>query len=267
MLKLRPFWSRKAEGQARAQSVRDANEHARSSEMTRASEERALTHAWRIERCMCGIAAIFAAALVSAAAHAQSDAASATSEQTESGAGIYPIVGARWFEPIDSELRDHYRGGAGFAAGLGMRLGERTSAEAQIEWFRSSDTPTAPPFVERTESTLTLLPISAMLRYQIARGGDGLFLLVGPALLRQKESFSYSLLDQRDTVSGTRTGFGVSFGLGWEAIRRPLAYRIVARATLASVKRSILRSGAPTLETEETIAPSLAGIGLEVRLP
>ena len=220
---------------------------------------------------MCGIAAIFATALAPADAGAQSDPASATSEVTtqsaESSAGIYPIVGARWFEPIDSDLRDHYRGGAGFAAGVGMRLGDRTAAEAQIEWFRSRDTPTAPPFVERTESTLTLLPISAMLRYQIARGGDGLFLLVGPALLRQTESFSYSLLDQRDTVSGTHTGFGVSFGLGWEATRRPLAYRIVARATLASVKRSVLRGGAPTLETEESIAPSLAGIGLEVRLP
>lgn len=294
MLKLRPFWSRKAEGHARAQSAPTkiehapsgaharsrehtrSRQHARSSEIARASEERALTHAWRIERCMCGIAAICATVLCAAAlasddARAQSEPASAASEMTtqsaDSGAGIYPIVGARWFEPIDSDLRDHYRGGAGFAAGLGMRLGERTAAEAQIEWFRSSDTPTAPPFVERTESTLTLLPISAMLRYQISRGGDGLFLLVGPALLRQKESFSYSLLDQRDTVSGTHTGFGVSFGLGWEAIRRPLAYRIVARATLASVKRSILRGGAPTLETEETIAPSLAGIGLEVRLP
>jgi len=225
MLKLGPFWSRKAEG----------------------------GHASHVGLVLCAIATVLAP--------------SASRAESQPGADLYPIVGARWFEMIDSDLRDRYRGGAGFAGGFGVRLGERIAAEAQIEWFRGRDVPTSPPFVDRTESTLTLLPISAMLRYRLSAGDDGLFLLAGPALLRHEESFTYSLLDERDTVSGTHTGFGFSFGLGWEATRRPLTYRIVARAILGNAKRSILRSGAPTLETEETVTASLAGVGLEVRLP
>jgi hypothetical protein len=182
-------------------------------------------------------------------------------------ASIYPILGFRWFEFMNDDLRDVYSGGPGFAAGFGLRLGNRISAEAELEWFRGQANPTTPPFVERSSSTLTLLPISAMLRYQVAARTDGLFLLVGPALIRQTESFSYSLLDERDTVSGALTGVGLSIGVGWEATRRPLAYRIVARAILGNVKRSILRDGAPAIETEETIAPSMAGVGLEIRLP
>lgn len=188
-------------------------------------------------------------------------------QSSESEARIYPILGARWFEFTDSELRDFYGGGPGFAAGLGMRLGNRVFAEAELEWFRGKGHPLNPPFVSSSNSTLTLLPISAMLRYQVATGPNGLFLLVGPTLIRQTESFSYSLLEERDTVSGAVTGVGLSVGLGWEATHRPLAYRVVARAILGSTKRSILRDGAPKIETEETIAPSLVGIGLEVRLP
>jgi hypothetical protein len=181
--------------------------------------------------------------------------------------GIYPILGVRWFELTDPQLQDLYGGGPGVAAGLGIRIGNRLSAETQLEWFRGRGHPSNPPFVERSSSTLTLLPVTAMLRYRLAARPDGLFFLVGPALVRQTESFSYSLVEQRNTVSGARTGVGLSVGLGWEATRRPLAYRLIARAILASTKRTILRDGAPDIETDEAVAPSLVGVGLEVRLP
>ncbi|MCA9728843.1 MAG: hypothetical protein KC729_14225, partial [Candidatus Eisenbacteria bacterium] len=109
---------------------------------------------------------------------------------------IYPIIGARWFLPTDTAIRDLYGSGPGLGIGVGVHVRRRLAIEAQLEWYRSTAHPIGPAFVNGSESTLTLLPVSTMLRYRFSEGPAAVLFSIGPALLFQLESFDYRLLGE-----------------------------------------------------------------------
>jgi hypothetical protein len=177
----------------------------------------------------------------------------------------YPVAGAHWTEPLDGPVRDLYSGGLGLSAGVGYAWPLRGRVELRGAWFRRSAHPSA-PIALRSDSRLTLIPITLEAHARLPRPGTSPFVLLGPALLIVREEFNARLLDESRNVTGKRTQWGGVFGLGLEAPTRHMNVRLAARAIVVAGHRQVLRGNARHDNRGAGAHGSLLTVGLELQL-
>jgi hypothetical protein len=178
---------------------------------------------------------------------------------------LYPAAGVQWTEPLDGTVRDLYSGGVGVSAAVGMEWPLRGRVELRGAWFRRSAHPDAPLAV-RSDSRLSLIPITLEAQARLHRPGTSPFVLLGPAVLFAREEFTAQLLDESQQVSGDRTQWGGVFGLGIEAPTSRLNVRLAVRAMVVAGHRQVLRANGRHDDRDASAPGSLLTAGVELQL-
>lgn len=201
-------------------------------------------------------------------ARAQPGVSSPTADPAFRGGRVYLSLGAGFGQPLDGKVREIYPDAWVFSGALGIRTQESWRVEMRIEYLARPGRPAVPPFGIAAESRLVLLPISLGASYLLRTEGRARpFVTVGPTVFRLKETFEYPLLNAGASLPSQRTQWGGFAGVGIEAPRAPLTYRIAVRGFFAPGAFAVARPRGDDLELDGSRAPSLWLASLEVLFP
>lgn len=187
----------------------------------------------------------------------------------DAGAALRPFagVGGAFGLPASDALREIYPSTWGLSAAVGLAHESWGRIEIRVDRFAREGLPSVPPFGLAAESRITLVPVSLGVQWHLRRAPSRPFVAAGPIVWFTRESFTYPLIDGGAEIEGDRTDWGGFLGLGWEFEGRPLTYRITARLLFGSGEREILRPRGHPIERDDSRAPSMGSVGLEILFP